>query len=127
MNRTIALVFGVVYLLVGILGFVLTDPNGYLLGLFAVNTLHHIVHLALGILGIGAAQGGQGKLYNQIAGVVLLLLGVLGFITPGLVGGLVGPGASANVLPDNLLHLVSGAILAYAGFAGPRETVAART
>ncbi|GAB2472304.1 DUF4383 domain-containing protein [Promicromonospora xylanilytica] len=62
-HQWLALVVGVVYLLVGIAGFFVTgfdmagfmehDPGATLLG-FAINPLHNIVHLVIGILGIGA-------------------------------------------------------------------------
>lgn len=119
--RTIALVFGVVYLLVGLLGFVLPGPN--LLGIFAVDTLHNIVHLLLGILGIGAAYTGMSRLYCQVVGVVLILLGVLGFVLVPGDGMLLGI-LHLNVA-DHLLHLVTGAILAYFGFVAQRDSIAA--
>ena len=43
--RTVAVVFGAVYLLVGIVGFV---PESPLLGLFEVNVLHNVVHILFG-------------------------------------------------------------------------------
>ena len=62
-HQWLALVVGIVYLLVGIAGFFVTgfdmagftehDPDQALLG-FAINPLHNIVHLVIGILGIGA-------------------------------------------------------------------------
>jgi hypothetical protein len=53
--------FGIVYILIGILGFVpgitIPAPNpgpvpgdGLLLGIFVVNLVHNIVHLALGAI-----------------------------------------------------------------------------
>jgi hypothetical protein len=41
LNRTIAAIFGVVYLVAGLTGFILASP---LFGLFDVNALHNIVH-----------------------------------------------------------------------------------
>jgi hypothetical protein len=68
--RGFALVFAIVYLVVGILGFVpaLVQPadhapdlavqayHGRLLGLFPVNLLHNGVHLLIGIWGIAASR-----------------------------------------------------------------------
>lgn len=47
MVKTAAILFGVVFLFIGILGFVpaATPANGMLLGIFHVNTAHNIVHL----------------------------------------------------------------------------------
>src|SRR5687767_4738560 len=72
--RTMARVFGAVFLVVGILGFIpgitqmhtdvqakaegltIGGPgHGMLLGIFHVNVLHNLVHLAFGILGLLAA------------------------------------------------------------------------
>lgn len=65
--RYFALVAGIVYALVGILGFVpgviqtpppdapaLTEGSGYgyLLGLFPVNLWHNVVHLVVGVIGV---------------------------------------------------------------------------
>ena len=48
MIKTAAILFGIVFLLIGILGFVpaITPSNGMLLGIFHVNTAHNLVHLA---------------------------------------------------------------------------------
>lgn len=123
--RNVALAFGVVYLLVGVLGFVLVPPgtSGNLLGIFAVDTLHNVVHLVLGIAGIGAAYAGMARIYCQVVGVVLLLLGVLGFVLVGGEGMLLGI-LNLN-LADHLLHLVTGGILAYFGFTAQREAIPA--
>ena len=51
MTQTVSRVFGVVFLLVGLLGLVSTPfsmSGGLLLGLFPVNVLHNLVHLAFG-------------------------------------------------------------------------------
>ena len=58
-HQVLALVIGAVYLLVGIAGFFVTGFDGFaehdhdqtLLG-FAINPLHNIVHLLIGILGL---------------------------------------------------------------------------
>lgn len=47
--RTAAQVFGVVYTLVALLGFV---GGGTVLNLFPVNTLYNLIHLVIGVLGI---------------------------------------------------------------------------
>lgn len=117
MARTVAAVFGAVYLLVGLLGFVLlTGGEGDLLGLFPVNALHNIVHVLLGaILLYGATSTPAAIMSLRGVGGVLLLLGILGFIIPdGL--DLVPLGGN-----DIWLHLATGAILLAAGFMDSRE------
>ena len=67
--QTAALLVGVVFLLVGVLGFVpgITAPFAdlafagtgsmtALLGLFQVGVLHNIVHLLFGVAGVAAAR-----------------------------------------------------------------------
>jgi hypothetical protein len=80
MARTVAAVFGAIYLVVGIVGFVLESP---LLGLFEVNSLHNIVHVAIGaILLYGSTSTATAVLATRGVGAVLAILGVLGFIVP---------------------------------------------
>lgn len=114
-NRLVGAIFGVVYLLIGLLGFVVTgfdefagtDTNEALLG-FELNPLHNIAHLLIGGLllfaalkGVSAAKGA-----NTLVGAVYLLLGILGlFILDTDVNILSLNGA------DNVLHLASAAVL----------------
>src|SRR5438477_11611216 len=84
MVKRIAMLFGVVFLLVGVLGLFLTpagmqmgvDANAKpLLGLFPVNLLHNVVHIAFGVWGLLAARTFSGaQAYCKIGGVVYLLL-----------------------------------------------------
>jgi hypothetical protein len=92
LTQKAAMVFGVVFLLVGLLG--LLSPGGTgmeadmstapkLLGLFPVNLLHNIVHLAFGVWGIVASRSFSGaKGFHRVGAVVYLVLVVLGFIDP---------------------------------------------
>jgi hypothetical protein len=91
---TLAGVFGVVFLLVGVLGFFATPPpadalpltvdhgHGMALGLFPVNTLHNVVHLLFGILGLLAARGAlmSARTFFQFLAVAYALLAVLGMV-----------------------------------------------
>ena len=82
--------------------------------MFQVNLLHNIVHLLIGIAGVAAAASAtNSRTFCQVVGVILLLLGVLGiFVAEPL--GLLNIGGN-----DIALHLVTGAVLAYFGFAAP--------
>jgi hypothetical protein len=51
------------------------------------------------------------KVYAQVVGVVLLIIGVIGLLTSSLLG-------APTTVTHNLIHLVSGAIGAYTGFTG---------
>lgn len=91
MIKRVALVFGIVFLLVGIAGYLTpggmgmeADPPAALLfGLFPVNMLHNAVHVAFGLWGIVAARSFAGaRNFARIGGVVYAVLTVLGFIAP---------------------------------------------
>jgi hypothetical protein len=114
LNRLVAAVFGVIYLVAGIAGFFLDSP---LFGLFPVNVLHDIVHVVLGaILLWGMMNTASAIMANRWVGVLLLVLGVLGIFVDNPLG-LIPIGGN-----DIWLHLGSGIILAGASFMGERAT-----
>ncbi len=114
MTQTIARVFGIVFLLVGLLGFVTTPfsmEGGLLLGLFPVNVLHNLVHLIFGAWGLLAGRTFAGATaYCRIAGIAYIALAVVGFLTPTGFG-LVPLGGH-----DVWLHAILGVILTAGGF-----------
>jgi len=121
--QMVALVFGAIYLAVGILGFLpflggsITLTNTKLLGLFNINLLHNLVHVVIGIAGLAAVTSiPNARRFCQVVGVVLLLLGVLGVFVANPLGLLYIGGL------DIALHLVTGAVLAYFGFAATVST-----
>ena len=118
---TVARLFSIVFLLVGILGFIpgiTTDAPGdfagedsdaELLGIFRVSILHNLVHLLFGIVGLALSRTWDGARTFLIGGgVVYLLLWILG-----LVGG--GAWIPSNDA-DHWLHFVLGVVLLGAGF-----------
>jgi hypothetical protein len=118
MVRLAAKVFGVVFLLVGVLGFVpALTPDGHLLGIFHVNTVHNLVHLASGAVALAAGLSSlkASLLYFQVFGIVYGLVAVLGFIY----GDNAILGLVANNMGDNLLHVVIAATALYLGFGAP--------
>jgi hypothetical protein len=110
--KNIYMVLGAVLVLVGILGFVMPSP---LLGIFDVNTLHNVIHLATGALTIFAAMQGIGamRLWGRVFGLVYLLVGIVGFVMPDMFGLM-----HVN-MADNVLHLGLAAAFLYFGFAAP--------
>jgi hypothetical protein len=121
MARTVVVVLGVVYVAAGVAGLVLDTP---LLGLFEVNLLHNLVHLALGaILLFGATTTPAAVVTARVIGGLLAVLGLLGFFEP--FPDLVPLGGN-----DIWLHLSSGVVLLTAGFLVPgveRSTAEARS
>lgn len=126
MLRTIAKVFGVVLLAVGVLGFIPTfTPDNHLLGIFHVNALHNVIHLASGAVALAAGYSSvlAARRYFQVFGVIYALVTVLGFIyMDEAILGLV-----ANNTADNFLHVVIAGTALTLGF-GPygRDEVAAK-
>jgi hypothetical protein len=114
-----ALIVGVVFLVVGIAGFIpgLTanvnalliaghESHALLLGVFQVSILHNIVHLLFGIIGVAVARSASAsRQYLIWGGVVYLVLWIFGLIVAG--------DSPANFVPvntaDNWLHFVLGA------------------
>ena len=113
-----ATVVGVVFLLVGVLGFVPGITTNYdslsfashhsdarLLGLFQVSVLHNVVHLLFGIAGLALARTVRGaRSYLVLGGIIYLVLFLYGLLVP--------EDSSANVVPlnaaDDVLHLLLG-------------------
>jgi hypothetical protein len=122
--QKVAQIFGWVFIVVGILGFVpvamiggtMGMPASSLLGLFPVNLVHNLVHVGFGIWGVMAAKSADGAMqYCKIGGVIYLLLGVVGLVgsITAMLDGVVPLGGN-----DAFLHLALGAVLAYFGFMG---------
>ena len=109
---------GVVFLLVGIAGFIPGITTNYsdltvagpeseaeLLGLFEVSVLHNIVHLAFGVLGLLAAKAWtSARMYLVGGGLVYLVLWLYGLV--------IDLDSDANFVPvntaDNWLHFGLG-------------------
>lgn len=114
--RSTTRVVGVVFLLVGVLGFVPGVTTQYdamaaaghhsgamLLGVFQVSVLHNVVHLLYGVVGLAMSRTRPAaRVYLVGGGLVYAVLWVYGL--------LVDQDSAANVVPlnsaDNWLHLV---------------------
>lgn len=110
-----AMAVGVVFLLVGILGFIPGVTTNYdqlsfaghmseaqLLGLFQVSILHNIVHLLFGVAGVALARTHSGaRNFLLIGGIIYAVLFIFGLVVP--------HDSAANFVPvnaaDNWLHL----------------------
>ena len=125
--RTFALIYGIGFLIVGAGGFIpglLSEPHshpdmtvntgfGYLMGLFPVNVLHNLVHLAFGVWGLLAYRSASGaRAYARGVAIIYAVLAVSGLI-PGL-------RTTFGLIPlfshDVWLHIVLAAGAAYFGF-----------
>ncbi len=117
--QRVATISGVVFILVGLLGFTpvgmpfmqMGADSPLLLGMFPVNALHNVVHMLFGVWGLVAGRSAsQSVVYALGSGAAYLVLGVLGLFTDTLLG----------VVPiggyDVVLHLVLAVVLAGFGF-----------
>lgn len=120
-----ALLAGLAFLLVGILGFVpgvttgvdqmrfaSHDSGALLFGVFQVSILHNIVHLLFGVAGIAfASRFSASRNYLVWGGAIYLLLWIYGLIIP--------HDSAANIVPlnsaDNWLHLGLGVVMVVLG------------
>jgi hypothetical protein len=145
--RYFALAMGILFVLVGVAGFIpglVMAPEmsvgdapagaeapaaevavegmfGRLLGLFPINWLHNLVHIAFGIWGLVAYRDFSGaRLFARAVAVIYAVLAVMGLI-PVLQ-------TTFGLIPlyghDVWLHLVIAAVAAYFGFARVEPEVA---
>jgi hypothetical protein len=135
--RKFAMILGIAFLLIGVLGFVpplliqrehgahdelrVRAFEGYLLGLFHVNILHTLVHVLFGVMGIAMSRSyDTARLYARIVAVGYGLLTIMGLV-PAL-------NTVFGLIPihghDVWLHALIAAASAYFGFAAPADTEA---
>ena len=126
-NRVCALVLGIIFLLLGLIGFVTPTENSSgvqaILTIFDSDTIHNVFYVIVGLLGIIASFTGQFRTFNKVFGVVFILLAILGVIPAlympagsyghdnGLFLGITHMNAG-----DHILHLIAGLLAAIAGF-----------
>jgi len=115
--RKLAVLFGVVFLVVGIAGYVpawVTDGN--LFGIFMVDSVHNIVHILSGAVALYAStRADYARLFFKVFGVIYAVVAVLGFV-----GGDHYLMTHFN-MADNILHLVIAVVALYLGFVFRRE------
>lgn len=117
--RPFALIVGVAYLAIGIIGFTVTgfsgvvsSHNGELLG-FGLNVFHNLVHVVIGAGFIVASRLSDATITQGIligGGAVYIVAALLGFLNrlPILA-------INTSLAPDNFLHLASGALAVIVG------------
>ena len=122
-TRTFALIFGIVFLAVGALGFVPSmvqdsmgeglNQHGMLLGIFPISPLHNAAHLLFGLWGLAASRslGGAVTYFRGVA-IAYALLTILGLIP--------STAYLFNMIPlmgnDVYLHAGLAIVAAYFGF-----------
>lgn len=133
--RRFAMIFGLIFLVAGVLGFVpalrttpveapelaVTAGFGFLFGLFAVNVLHNLAHIAIGIWGVIAYRSfAAARIFARALAIIYAVLTVFGLI-PGL-------NTLFGLAPlfghDIWLHAVTAVIAAYFGWRVPEPATA---
>ena len=125
-TKTASLIIGIIFLAVGLLGFMSNPVIGMADGaLFHADTTHSIVHIVSGLLFVlvALAMPASAPLVLKIFVAVYFLLGVLGMIN-------IGSEGTTELLcflnvngPDNYLHLGLGLLIFLAGFLKPNPNV----
>jgi hypothetical protein len=109
MLTTAAKIFGVIMLIVGVLGFIPgVAPDNHLFALFHINTAHNIVHIVTGLIAlwVGVAGAHASKLFFLTFGIIYGIVCILGFIS----GNNPVLGFMANNRADAWLHLLIAVI-----------------
>jgi hypothetical protein len=110
----LALAFGAVYLLVGIIGFFVTGFDNFagnsqhemLIGLFMINPLHNIAHILVGVAGLALGRTLAGaRSYGWMLAVLYAVLFVYGLIAVGKSWDFLNINAG-----DNVLHILTAAV-----------------
>ena len=117
-TKTASVIIGMIFLLVGFLGFISNPVIGESAdAIFHADTVHNAVHIVSGVLFLlfAFAATSNAAVFLKVFGVVYFLLGVLGLINIGTTG----QGTLLGFLhvngADNILHLVLGIVIFLAG------------
>jgi len=118
--KTLANLFGAVFLLIGILGFIPDlAPHGMLVKTFQVNTALNLLHLFAGVAGLwcGLSSGLAAKVYFRFFAAIFGLAAMMGFFAShGLLLGRI-----INNRADTWLHLGFAVLFLLFGFAPTQE------
>lgn len=107
MAKTLGMVFGVIFVIVGVLGFI-PNPIVGTSGLFMTDMLHNILHIIFGAVLIWAARKDMmtASKWMKIVAVIYAILAILGFIGGGSILGITMVNSA-----DNWLHVVLAVVL----------------
>jgi len=118
MAKTISTILGIVFLLVGLLGF--AAPN--MMGMH-LSPLHNIIHLVSGALALYFGLKGtweSARTFCLVFGIVFALLGVAGFLFGGADRMLnIIPNQLVLMTADHVVHVILGALFIIGGLSRP--------
>lgn len=121
MAKTVTVIFGVILVLLGILGFTsnsLIGANAY----FVADMIHNLMHVVLGgiLLAVAFWAAGNSVFWLKVIGAVTFLLGLIGVLTVPSAGGSLLGIATTNGASD-WFHLIFGVVIFAAGIYGKNE------
>jgi hypothetical protein len=125
MAKTLCKVAGLIFLIVGLVGFAMPTLMG-----FHLTPIHNIIHIVTGLIALYLGFAGSydgAKTFCLIFGVVYILIAIIGFMAPGTLASILGhagPMTSADLMPDNVFHLVVGILFLAVGMMRPAVVVA---
>jgi len=125
--KTAALIIGVIFIAVGLLGFI---DNPIIANsdqaIFHADRTHSLVHIVSGVLFvlIAMAAPASAGTFLVLFGIVYLVIGILGVTSIGDAGMTKVLGFLHVNAADNYLHIALGIVIAVAGLATRRRTVA---
>jgi uncharacterized membrane protein HdeD (DUF308 family) len=120
MAKSLCKLAGIVFIIVGLAGFAMPTLLG-----FHLTPIHNIIHILTGAiaayLGFSASYDAC-RTFCLIFGFVYVLLGILGFMAPNIVASVIGhpgPVTSADLMSDNVFHLLVGIVFLGVGLMRP--------
>ncbi len=117
MAKSLALVIGIVFLLVGAAGLF---PNSIVgMGsMFEANFAHNLIHLVIGLIFVLVAEKATAKSTAALKtiGIIVIIVAALGFFYGTSIFGFISTNAASN-----WFHLIIGLISLIAGFSGKKS------
>ena len=126
--RTAALAIGIIFIVVGLLGFIDNPIVGSSeKAIFHTDTVHNMVHIISGVLFVLVAMAAPASASTVmiIFGIVYLLIGILGITSVGEDGMTKLLGFLHVNAADNYLHIALGIVITLAGMITRRRPVTA--
>lgn len=127
MVKTFCKVIGIIFLIVGVMGFIAPTMLG-----FHLTAVHNIIHIISGAVALYFGYAGSliaARSFCITFGVIYLLLGILGYIAPRLVSGILMTDADsgADLHADNIFHILLGLVFIVVWYLDAQRRTAAKT